>query len=125
MSPTTLPKHNFTCFSCSQPSDKPFAKINRGEFQYVMCEAKCLTVALNRLGIIVDGTRDFTSPVNITVRTSPFSAVNVTKSPLQRSPGSRMINTIEAKSDSDSDNDADQVRRLGEKFLNKKSPTPE
>ena len=133
--PSHSPTNTFLCFACNTRGDKIFAKVNRGTFQYVLCKPECLAVALERLGL-VNGTdrntqntsqstdRLFKSPVNISVRNSPSAFVNSDRSPLQRSPGSATLNTIQDDTESDedtpslvSDNDIKQVQKLGKRLF--------
>ena len=93
--PATSPPTTYTCFSCQKPRETIFAKINRSALQYPICNPACLTVALTRLGLINSEDRDFTSPVNISVRQSPCSFVNSERQVIQRSPGNPNLDKLE------------------------------
>ena len=110
---TTIPREKahdndvFVCFGCQKRGNKIFAKINRTALQYVVCESKCLNIALEKLGIVGREEGGFRSPVNITVRESPTAFVNHTRSPILRSPGSISLDKVDEASEEFSEDHPD------------------
>lgn len=123
---TTIPREKahdnavFVCFGCQKRGNKIFAKINRTALQYVVCESKCLNIALERLGLVGSEEGGFRSPVNITVRESPTAFVNHTRSPLLRSPGSLSLDKFPDNEHVEEDEDPEghrQIEQLARKRL--------
>lgn len=107
--PSVSPTKTFTCFSCQGDGVRPFSKIFKGHFIYHICKSECLPIALQKLGLINGDDRSFTSPVNITVQSPTSAFVNVSRSPINRSPASGSLATVKE----DEDMDLKQIQELG------------